>query len=359
MPGYATAAHRDTFTHLGVKLKQGGRDMVQIEQDTLAGLRRTMSTWHRRHLTKAARVVIANTYFLSKLWHVAPFYDFSSKFFDEIDRLVKLLIWDGKARVSLAWVCRPKLLGGLGLLDARSQCTALRAKWIARWRTTGPRRPRWIPLFTSSAQADYNLGNKEAAEAMLTCPKGRQAKLNTTGNLSTPVTRAVGAAVQLNIREIQSTYPVIFAKDTPIEHFTIKQARLFLMEKAAKKTAEIHRTREQKPKDRARWAPIFENMATQIKATTLDGAHAENGPAPEPYPDEFWESAFKRTHARQRHPKEVNFLWSFAHKAVWTNAVKNKFTTSTYCPNQDCRRCLALHPDKPPSIETRLHAFYF
>ncbi|KAG0096713.1 hypothetical protein BGZ93_004122 [Podila epicladia] len=103
MPGYATAAHRDTFTHLGVKLKQGGRDMVQIEQDTLAGLRRTMSTWHRRHLTKAARVVIANTYFLSKLWHVAPFYDFSSKFFDEIDRLVKLLIWDGKARVSLAW----------------------------------------------------------------------------------------------------------------------------------------------------------------------------------------------------------------------------------------------------------------
>ncbi|KAF9202213.1 hypothetical protein BGZ59_002276, partial [Podila verticillata] len=64
--------------------------MTEIETDILAGLRRTIGTWHRRRLTKTAR-------------YVAPFYDFSVKFFDELDRLLKLLIWDGKARVSLPW----------------------------------------------------------------------------------------------------------------------------------------------------------------------------------------------------------------------------------------------------------------
>lgn len=35
---YVTVAHRCMFTHLGIKLRQGDRDMVQIEQDILAGL---------------------------------------------------------------------------------------------------------------------------------------------------------------------------------------------------------------------------------------------------------------------------------------------------------------------------------
>lgn len=32
MPEYVTAAHQETFTHLGVKLRQGGRDMAMIEE---------------------------------------------------------------------------------------------------------------------------------------------------------------------------------------------------------------------------------------------------------------------------------------------------------------------------------------
>ncbi|KAG0350805.1 hypothetical protein BG005_009673, partial [Podila minutissima] len=92
----------------------------------------------------------------------------------------------------------------------------------------------------------------------------RDCDMRSNGRASTPVTRAVGAVVQLNIRETQSTYPVIFAEDTPMEHFTIKQARLYLMEKTVAKTAALHRAKEQKPKDRAYWAPIFENMPTQI-----------------------------------------------------------------------------------------------
>lgn len=357
MPGYATAAHRETFTHLGVKLRQGGRDMAEIETDTLAGLRRTIGTWHRRRLTKTARVVVANTYFLSKLWYVAPFYDFSVKFFDEIDRLLKLLIWDGKARVSLPWVCRPKLQGGLGLIHPRSQCVALRAKWIARWQEPGRRAPRWKPLFTASAQNDYGLRIKQAAEALLTCPMGKQTRANTTGDLSTPVTRAVGAAREIEVREGQNA--VIFADKIPFANFTVKQARTFLMEKVVAKTAQTHKTKGQKPKDRTRWAPIFENMATQKVAVTLNGAHKDDGPEPEPFPDDFWTSAFKRIHSRYRHPKEVEFLWSFAHKAIWTNAIKGKFTTSAHHPTLECRRCRIQAPDAPAHIETRLHAFYF
>lgn len=92
MREYVTAAHQETFTHLGVKLRQGGRDMAAIEEEILAGLRLTIGTWHRCQLTKAACVVVANAYFLTKLWQVTPFYGFSSKFFENIDRLIKLLI---------------------------------------------------------------------------------------------------------------------------------------------------------------------------------------------------------------------------------------------------------------------------
>lgn len=331
--------------------------MAEIESNILAGLRGTIGTWHRRRLTKTARVVVANTYFLSKLWHVAPFYDFSAKFFDEIDRLLKLLVWDGKARVSLPWVCRPKLQGGLGLIHARSQCVALRAKWIARWQETGPQAPRWKPLITASVQNDYGLDTKEAAVSLLKCPKGKQTKANTTGDLSTPATRALGAAREIEVRE--GSRAVIFADKIPLENFTVKQARTFLMEKAVAKTAETHRTKGQKPKDRTRWAPIFENMATQQVAVNRNGAHMDDGPEPEPYPEEFWESVFKRIHSRYRHPKEVEFLWLFAHKAIWTNAIKGKFTTSAYHPTQECRRCRIHAPDAPAHIETRLHAFYF
>ncbi|KAF8925814.1 hypothetical protein BGZ52_006445, partial [Haplosporangium bisporale] len=93
----------ETFLHLDVKLRQEGRNKTEIETDILAGLRRNIGTWHRSRLSKIGRVVVANTYFLSKLWYAAPLYDFSTKFFDEIDRLLKILIWDGKARVSVSW----------------------------------------------------------------------------------------------------------------------------------------------------------------------------------------------------------------------------------------------------------------
>lgn len=61
--------------------------------------------------------------------------------------------------------------------------------------------------------------------ALLTCPTGKQTKAKTIGILSTPVTRAVGAAHQIQVRNGQNA--VIFADKIPLANCTVKQARTF------------------------------------------------------------------------------------------------------------------------------------
>ncbi|KAG0270896.1 hypothetical protein BGZ96_006128, partial [Linnemannia gamsii] len=76
--------------------------MDPIEETILQELERTVSAWNYRRLSFSGRVTVANTYFLSKLWHVAPFYEFSEAFFKSVDKITKKLLWDGRtARISL------------------------------------------------------------------------------------------------------------------------------------------------------------------------------------------------------------------------------------------------------------------
>lgn len=100
-------------------------------------------------------------------------------------------------------------------------------------------------------------------------------------------------------------------------------------------------------------------MVTQKVATTLIGAYKEGGPESEPNPDKFWETTFKRIYSRFCHLKDVEFLWLFAHKAIWTNAIKAKFYNIRVLSQSGIPLVPAQAPDAPALIETRLHAFYY
>lgn len=163
-------------------------------------------------------------------------------------------------------------------------------------------------------------------------------------------------------RDVTETVPgsevFVYADRDPLPSFTVKIERTHIVEKDGEQLVARHK-KVGRPQDRIRWAPIFENMATQIVATTLDGAQVDNGPPPQPYSGDFWSAAFKRILSRHRHPQETEFLWMFVHRAIWTNGIKAQFTFAAHHPSAHCRRCLLLHSDSPPSIETRILTFYF
>ncbi|KFH62266.1 hypothetical protein MVEG_11477 [Podila verticillata NRRL 6337] len=87
---------------------------------------------------------------------------------------------------------------------------------------------------------------------------------------------------------------------------SVKTARTHTIEKDGEQLVARHK-KVGRPQDRTRWALIFENMATQIMATTLDGAQVNDGPPPQPYLDDFSSGAFKRIFSRHRHPQETSF----------------------------------------------------
>jgi len=66
--------------------------MEPIEAGLLGDLEKTVDAWNTRRLSFSGRVAVANTCFLSKLWHVAAFYDFSKSFFRNVDCLTRKLL---------------------------------------------------------------------------------------------------------------------------------------------------------------------------------------------------------------------------------------------------------------------------
>jgi hypothetical protein len=92
--------------------------------------------WKGRLLTRAGRLALINSVLSSIPIYYMTSFTLSKWVVKRIDRIRRNFLWAGseEARVGKCWVnwsrvCRPKMLGGLGILDLLAFNIALRLRW--------------------------------------------------------------------------------------------------------------------------------------------------------------------------------------------------------------------------------------
>jgi hypothetical protein len=101
----------------------------------LAALLRKINTacvlHSHRSLSVRGRATIINSLILSKLWHVLRLTSVPRAFLEKVKSVVSAFLTRRMfPRISLATLCLPRSLGGLGVLDPITQQNALQLRWI-------------------------------------------------------------------------------------------------------------------------------------------------------------------------------------------------------------------------------------
>ncbi|KAG1034038.1 hypothetical protein G6F43_013468 [Rhizopus delemar] len=101
----------------------------------LAGLLRKINTacvlHSHRSLSVRGRATIVNSLILSKLWHVLRVTSVPRAFLEKVKSAVGAFLTRRMfPRISMATLCLPRTLGGLGVLDPVTQQSALQLRWI-------------------------------------------------------------------------------------------------------------------------------------------------------------------------------------------------------------------------------------
>lgn len=112
------------------------------EQRLIDAVAARIPLWKGRMLNVAGWTALARATLSAIPVHVAIAIGISPWAIEQIDKLRRAFIWCGEQTVGggkckVAWeiVCRPRDLGGLGIVDLRRACLALRARWQWKLRT--------------------------------------------------------------------------------------------------------------------------------------------------------------------------------------------------------------------------------
>lgn len=84
-----------------------------------------------RHLTLAARIVIANSLLLGCIWFMLTVWAGQATFLKRIQRIVDRFVWKGRSRVRGSTTALSKDDGGLNLLGVEAQYKALSGKFMS------------------------------------------------------------------------------------------------------------------------------------------------------------------------------------------------------------------------------------
>lgn len=349
IPGYLMKDFEAPFTHLGVVIQPGGRNIAVIENDILLHLRRSAQMMFTRRLSFTGKITVLNTYLLSKIWHVAPFYDFSSSFYEQIDKICKRLLWNsGQARVNLAWFQRPKSEGGYGLIHVQHQVIALKAKFMARMAVS---EPKWHDLFILAAQEAYDFTTPEQTKAYLRRPRWRDPVDDTPIQEVLPLIEAYSSlepkrAIVIDETTNRAVNELVAAGKTPVRMYKVQTARRFLDEKYLAVWANEQTNRK-----------IYLRPPISIHMRWTDDHYNSNIPTVT-LSDEEWHTTWARMHSKHRQPKEKEFMFMLSHRVIFTNGVKALFDGLPRPVEPHCRRCPPIPPSLVAPIESRRHAFY-
>jgi Reverse transcriptase (RNA-dependent DNA polymerase)/zinc-binding in reverse transcriptase len=133
------------FKYLGIQY-QGGRVAWHVQREQILSLvTQRLESWKDRALSISGRILLLNTFALSRLWYAAHVVPFDRTTTKQLESRIRTFLWNGgKARVSLVRINHPRRVGGLGLLPIELQSQSLLAKWFKR--VLDPEGPPWCAL---------------------------------------------------------------------------------------------------------------------------------------------------------------------------------------------------------------------
>ncbi|KAG1533569.1 hypothetical protein G6F51_012544 [Rhizopus arrhizus] len=138
----------EPLIYLGFPLCSSSAQRNFFLDNLLHKIRISCNLHSQRSLSIRGRVTILNTLVLSKLWHVLRLTSAPLSFFDKVKSLMSsFLTFRMFPKISLSSMCRPRSLGGLGVLDPLIQQGALQLRWIIPLLSdcvTGPLSTFWV-----------------------------------------------------------------------------------------------------------------------------------------------------------------------------------------------------------------------
>ncbi|KAF5190967.1 Transposon tx1 uncharacterized protein [Thalictrum thalictroides] len=120
------------FRHLGVHFTASGIDLDYSEAALLQSIACRKACWGGRFPSLARRVILTNTFLLSKLWFLAHILPFSDLFYSRVEQLVQGWLWAPSRRHSwpISELFGPRSHGGMGLVNIREVARHIGAKWL-------------------------------------------------------------------------------------------------------------------------------------------------------------------------------------------------------------------------------------
>lgn len=118
--------------HLGIYFNKRDINTKLMERKLIERIKEKINTWKYHQLTVNARVLLSNTYLSSKIFYVVKFFPVSKEFTQEINRILKMFIWNNKNSNcpdlnTLTLHCKD---GGLGLLNPIEHSKKLFKEWL-------------------------------------------------------------------------------------------------------------------------------------------------------------------------------------------------------------------------------------
>jgi hypothetical protein len=125
----------DTFKYLGVPMgneKLMDKIREPYWQEIKTKIEQKLNSLALYRVPLAAQVYVINTFVLSKLVYLDPFYNAPKKVLSQVRDLVQHKLRNGRRRlpVNYATLCQPLTVGGIGLHDVVNKVVTPRAKRI-------------------------------------------------------------------------------------------------------------------------------------------------------------------------------------------------------------------------------------
>lgn len=104
--------------------------MPHIEEALVTKLESRIAKLRDRHLTLAARIIIANSLLMGCIWFMLTVWAGKRKVLLQLQGIVYRFVWGGRSQVNRATTALPRDEGGLNLLGIEAQYTALAGNFL-------------------------------------------------------------------------------------------------------------------------------------------------------------------------------------------------------------------------------------